>query len=93
MNYWQVAAGDGERDFSGVFIKFGAMLVGPGNPGNYFENKDIYKEHRWGSPAKAFAEQVRDGDIVVLKRPSSKQWQVLAVGKVKGEYQYLPVFR
>jgi len=34
-----------------------------------------------------------DGDIVVLKRPSSKQWQVLAVGKVKGEYQYLPVFR
>ncbi len=33
-----------------------------------------------------------DGDIVVLKRPSRKQWQVLAVGKVKGEYQYLPVF-
>ena len=92
MNYWQVAAGDGERDYSGVFIKFGVMLVGPGNPGNYFENKDTYKKHHWGSQVKAFAEQVRDGDIVVLKRPSRKQWQVLAVGKVKGEYQYLPVF-
>jgi len=92
MNYWQVAAGDGERDYSGVFIRFGVMLVGPGNPGDYFEKKDTYKKHRWGSPVKAFAEQVRDGDVVVLKRPSKKQWQVLAVGKVKGEYQYLPIF-
>ena len=92
MNYWQVAAGDGERDYSEVFTKFGVMLVGPGNPGDYFEKKDSYRKHRWGSPVKAFAEQVREGDVVVLKRPSRKQWKVLAVGKVRGEYQYLPVF-
>jgi len=93
MNYWQVAAGDGERDYSGVFIKFGVMLVGSGNPGDYFENKDTYKKHRWGGQVRAFAKEAQDGDVVVLKKPSKKKrWQVLAVGKVKGEYQYLPVF-
>lgn len=92
MNYWQVAAGDGERDYSKVFKKFGVMLVGPGDPGDYFENKDTYKKYRWGRQVKAFAKEARDGDVVVLKRPSKKQWKVLAVGKIKGEYQYLPIF-
>jgi len=92
MNYWQVAAGDGERDYSKVFTKFGVMLVGPGDPRNYFENKDTYKKHHWGGVVKAFAEEARDGDVVVLKRPSKKLWNVLAVGEIKGEYQYLPIF-
>ena len=33
MNYWQVAAGEGSRDYSDVFLKFGIMLVGGGDPG------------------------------------------------------------
>ena len=92
MNYWQVAAGDGERDYSKAFVKFGIMLVGPGDPGDYFENKDVYRKHPWGSVVKAFAERAQDSDIVVLKRPSKKQWKVLAVGKIKGDYQCLPIF-
>lgn len=92
MNYWQVAAGDGERDYSEVFTKFGVMLVGPGNAGAYFEKKDTYKKYHWGSTVKDFAERARDGDVVVLKRPHRKEWRVLAVGKMKGDYQYLPIF-
>ena len=92
MNYWQVAAGDGERDYSEAFTKFGVILIGPGEPGDYFEKKDTYKKYPWGSTVKAFAEQVRDGDMVVLKRPSKKLWKVLAVGMIKGGYQYLPIF-
>ena len=92
MNYWQVAAGDGERDYAEVFTKFGIMLVGPGDPGDYFQNKDTYEKYWWGSPIKALAEQAQEGDIVVLKRPSGKLWKVLAIGKIKGDYQYLPIF-
>jgi hypothetical protein len=92
MNYWQVAAGESARDYSEVFTKFGVMLVGPGDPGDYFGNKDTYKKHHRGSQVKAFAEKVQDSDTVVLKRPSKKLWEVLAVGRVKGEYQYLPIF-
>ena len=92
MNYWQVAAGDDERDYSEVFTKFGVMLIGPGNPGDYFKSKETYKKYHWGRVVKAFAEGARDGDVVVLKRPYRKEWRVLAVGKIKGDYQYSPIF-
>jgi hypothetical protein len=92
MGYWQIAAGDSQRDYSEVFTKFGAMLVGPGDPGDYFQNKDTYEKYAWGSPIKALAEQTRDGDVVVLKRPSKTQWKVLAVGRITSGYRYLPIF-
>jgi hypothetical protein len=90
MNYWQVAAGDGGRDYSEAFLKYGVMLIGPGDPGEYFQNKQHYKDDY--KSITVFAEQVKDGDIVVLKRPSGKLWEVLAVGTVKKDYVHLPVF-
>jgi hypothetical protein len=89
MNYWQVAAGDGNRDYPEIFLKYGIMLIGNGTKGNYFENKDYYQQ--W-SDIPSFAEDVEDGNIVVLKRPSGTSWEVLAVGKVKEKYDYLPAF-
>lgn len=61
MNYWQVAAGEGARDYSSVFLEYGVMLVGAGNPGSYFDNKAYanllnlkdrhpYLEHIGGAP-------------------------------------------
>src|SRR3954470_13493972 len=44
VTVWQVAAGDGSRDYSDVFLKFGVVLVGPGSEGTYFSNKDIYND-------------------------------------------------
>jgi hypothetical protein len=91
MNYWQVAAGDGGRDYSEVFLKYGVMLIGPGDPGEYFQNEQYYK-NIYKPNITVFAEQVKDGDIVVLKKPSGNLWEVLAVGTVKGDYVHLPVF-
>lgn len=92
MNYWQVAAGDAERDYSNVFLKYGVMLIGPGGYGEYFKNQSYYKNIYKSNDVTFFVEQVKDGDIVVLKKPSHKLWEVLAIGTVKGDYDYLEVF-
>jgi hypothetical protein len=94
MNYWQVAAGDGERDYSEVFLKYGVMLIGPGDPGEYFDNKDYYddKDRYKPNDVRYFVEQVKEGDIVVLKRPSGKLWEVLAIGTVESGYVYSSAF-
>ncbi len=92
MNYWQVAAGDGRRNYSEVFLKYGVMLIGPGDPGEYFQNEQYYKNIYKPNDITVFAEQVKDGDIVVLKKPSGRLWEVLAVGTVRGDYVHLPVF-
>ena len=94
LNYWQVAAGDGERDYSKVFLDYGVMLIGPGDHGEYFENKDYYDDKDCYKPndVRYFAEQVKEGDIVVLKRPSGKLWEVLAIGTVERGYVYSSAF-
>ena len=92
MNYWQVAAGDGGRNYSDVFLKYGVMLMGSGDPGNYFENEKYYQHEYKPNDVTAFAKQVKDGDIVALKRPVGKKWEVIAVGTVNGDYEYLSIF-
>jgi hypothetical protein len=95
MTIWQVAAGDGNRDYSDVFLKFGVILVGPGSEGDYFSNKDAYNNAAsWAyRPFIApFAEAVSVGDLVVLKRPSGSQWEIMAVGEVSSEYLHREVF-
>ena len=45
--YWQIAAGDSEkRDYSDIFLKYGVMCVGPGDPGEYSKNKRYYQENK-----------------------------------------------
>lgn len=36
--YWCIAAGDELRDYSKEFLRFGIMLVGPGDDGKYDDN-------------------------------------------------------
>jgi hypothetical protein len=95
MTIWQVAAGDGSRDYSDVFLKFGVILVGPGSEGNYFENKEAYNDaDSWACRPfiEPFAESVLVGDLVVLKRPSGSQWEIIAVGEVTSKYLHQEVF-
>jgi hypothetical protein len=92
---WQVAAGDGSRDYSDVFLKFGVILIGPGSQGNYFSNKDAYNdETSWAyrSFIKPFAEAVQIGDLAVLKRRNGSEWEVIAVGEVTSKYLHREVF-
>jgi hypothetical protein len=94
MNYWQVAAGDGSRDYSDLFLDYGIMIMGSGDPGPYFEKKDFYTNKKLyaSSDISKFAEEVKEGDVVVLKKPQNDLWEVLAIGIVKGEYAHLPIF-
>ena len=95
MSIWQVAAGDGSRDYADVFLKFGVILVGPGSLGNYFEKKNVYtdSESEWYRDfIPTIAENIRIGDLVVLKRPHSLKWEIVAVGEVISDYEYQEVF-
>jgi hypothetical protein len=97
MNYWQVAAGDGPRDYSQVFLRFGSMLIGPGDPGDYHENSDYYKDPKLVSKSditaiRSFVQYVKEGDVVVLKKPYKKLFEVLAVGTVVGGYSHVSAF-
>ena len=90
MKYWQVAAGEGARNYCSVFLDFGVMLIGSGWPGPVPERLDWYKKNE--TQAIAFAQQVQLGDVVILKRPYHKEWQIIAVGHVTGDYEYLEQF-
>jgi hypothetical protein len=93
MRFWQVAAGERSRDYSSVFTDFGVMLVGSGDPGPFFEQESYYRGHRdWRSQIVRFAERVEPGDMVVLKKPHGTQWEIAAVGVVKGKYECLNLF-
>ena len=94
MTTWQIAAGDGNTDYADVFLKFGVILVGPGNGGEYFEKEDAYlKKPYYRSWMKRFAEEISEGDRVILKRPNSRnQWKIIAVGEVISEYKFHEVF-
>ncbi len=95
MATWQIAAGDGARDYSSVFLKFGVILVGPGSPGPYQTHAAEYNtpgEWAYRSFIRLFVEEVGTGDFIVLKRPSGALWEILAVGEVAGAYQHVEAF-
>ncbi|NQT47927.1 MAG: hypothetical protein HQ578_03005 [Chloroflexi bacterium] len=72
-------------------MRFGVMLAGPGYPGPAPDRRDWHEEHE--NHVLAFAEQAQPDDIVILKKPwKDKQWQILAVGRVAGGYEYLEQF-
>jgi hypothetical protein len=98
MGYWQVSAGyggekRGGRSYFDVFLDFGVMLIGPGEYGEYCGNDLIYKRKKDGRRVQRFVEEVKNGHKVALKRPAEgNQWEVLAVGVVTGDYEWIPVF-
>ena len=92
MNYWQVAAGTSGRNYSDLFLRYGIMLIGPGNPGSVRKNPDAFTGHKSGPRVMTFANEAQRGDTVVLKRPHHKHWQIVAVGRIAGEYEWLEQF-
>ena len=95
MTIWQVAAGDGNREYADVFLRFGVILVGPGSEGEYFSNMDSYNlPARWSYRPfiKRLAEDTDKDDLVVLKRPSGTMWEIVAVGEITSEYLHKNVF-
>ena len=67
MNYWQVAAGEGTRDFSDLFLQYGVMLMGSGNLGSFSEHPENYEGKKdWRRKIVTLAKSMDCGDVVLM---------------------------
>jgi hypothetical protein len=86
---WQQAAGDTDRDYAEICIRWGVILNGPGGKGRWPECEGPLRQEKWSSrkitDLRRFAEEMKNGDIVVLRRGTA---QVLAVGEIVGDYSH-----
>lgn len=94
MRIWQIAAGDGARDYSQLFLKYDVMLMSPGSFGDYGERKEAYQK-----VPKAMVDQIANfyagpqaQDVVLLRKGK----RVIAIGKIpespQDQYHWNPVF-
>jgi len=90
---WQQAAGDTDRDYSTLCLKWGVILNGPGYAGKWPDSKELLQKDRWSSrkitDLRRFAEEMRDGDLVVLRVGTA---DVLGVGQIVGPYEWMDGF-
>ncbi len=90
---WQQAAGDTDRDYSDLCLRWGVILNGPGYAGPWPECRDELTVDGWSSrkltDLSRFAEEIKDGDLVVLRLGTAA---ILAVGEVVGEYEWCAEF-
>ena len=91
--YWQQAAGDGDRIYAETCLKWDVILNGPGYAGRWPDCRDKLIEDghtsRKLTDIKRFSEDMSEGDIVVLRLGTN---QVLGVGILKGDYEWLDIF-
>lgn len=87
---WQMAAGDTDRNFADICLKWGIIVIGPGRQGHMLETKNIDEilkrdgiSSRMITMLKKFATEVKVGDVVVLRLGKS---EIHGVGIVRGEY-------
>jgi hypothetical protein len=87
---WQVAAGDTDRNYADLCLEWDVIVNGPGSEGPWPECRDALAND-WGVSSKklndlrTFAEEIADGDIIVLRMGTT---DVLGVGVVIGDYQW-----
>ncbi len=85
---WQVAAGDADRNYTDLCLEWDVILNGPGSEGPWPDCAEALR-FDWGlSPRKLddlqrFCEELKDGDLVVLRIGTA---DVYGVGEVVGDY-------
>jgi hypothetical protein len=86
---WQVAAGDKNRDYADVCLKWGVILNGPGSAGPWPDCAKALVDRGVSakklSDIRRFCEELHDGDIVVLRSGTNV---VSGVGVVAGGYEH-----
>lgn len=83
---WQVTSASESRNYTDVFLRYGVALITPGDSGAWSpQRQNLFED----DVVRRFAEEVRTGDIVLLRSGSSS---VRAVGIVASDYLYLPQF-
>ena len=89
-NVYQVSSGTWSRAYAEVFLKHGVALIGPGDPGPWSEERYAHNFSMGrGGFIGRFAEEVKDGDVFLLRTGISS---IRAVGIVAGPYCYLNQF-
>jgi hypothetical protein len=78
---WQVGAGDTERSYGDICIKFDVMIAGPGEPGAYEEERYAHLGDIRNS-LRRFCKEARRGDIVLLRLGTG---DVLGVGEISDD--------
>lgn len=93
LTVWQHAAGDTDRDYVDVCIRLGVILNGPGHKGAWPDCVEGLRNEGWSpkklSDLRRFAEEMQDGDIVVLRIGTKL---VPAVGVIVGDYEWNDAF-
>ena len=93
MNYWQVAAGEGTRDFSDLFLQYGVMLMGSGNLGSFSEHPENYEGKKdWRRKIVTLAKSMDCGDVVVMKKRWGTKGEIVAAGRVTSDYEWFEPF-
>jgi len=86
---WQQAAGDKDRNYIKICLKWDVILNGPGNAGKLPEAKVALREDGWSSrkitDLLRFSEEIKEGDIVVLRLGTN---EVYGVGTIVGNYEW-----
>jgi hypothetical protein len=86
---WQIAAGDTERNYAPLCLRWDVVLMGPGRFGPW--NETAYTPGQTGDTTRKiavirrFCEEIRDGDLVVLRIGTSS---VCGVGVVVGDTEW-----
>ena len=89
---WQQAAGDKNRDYVDICLRWNVILNGPSWPGPWPSCIDKILEYRTQSTVtgiRRFCEDMKAGDIVVLRLGTDL---VHAVGQIVGDYEYCEEF-
>ncbi len=91
---WQVAAGDTNRNYADLCLKWDVILNGPGSAGKWPSCAKILSAE-WKTSArkvtdlKRFCEEIKEGDIVVLRIGTT---DVFGVGITVGGYEWSSEF-
>jgi hypothetical protein len=91
---WQQAAGDTDRNYAEICIRWDVVLNGPGHAGPWPACREaLQAEQKWSArkltDLRRFGEEMTDGGIVVLRIGTAT---VLAVGEIVGPYEWSDEF-
>ena len=87
---WQHAAGDGNANFTDLYLRWGIITNGPGYTGKW-SSEAIEKLQKDGwtgrkiTILRRFCEEMEEGDIVAVRIGTS---EVYAVGEIVGRYMW-----
>lgn len=90
---WQQAAGDTDRNYAAICLRWDVILNGPGYAGPYPGCEQLLLDdgcsQRKVTDLKRFAVEMQDSDLVVLRLGTAT---VLGVGQIVGTYEWCEGF-